>query len=73
MCGRCLCSDVEDGRWSAESIEYAVKNGYMKGGGEATISSVFSRPDGCDGITFFSSGGTTVIEDLTICEMGPIR
>ncbi|MBQ1503281.1 MAG: S-layer homology domain-containing protein, partial [Clostridia bacterium] len=26
-------SDVEDGRWSASSIEYAVKNGYMKGVG----------------------------------------
>ena len=26
-------SDVEDGRWSAASIEYAVKNGYMNGVG----------------------------------------
>ena len=26
-------SDVEDGRWSASSIEYAVKEGYMKGVG----------------------------------------
>lgn len=28
-------SDVEETRWSAASIEYAVRNGYMKGvGGE---------------------------------------
>ncbi|MBQ2469399.1 MAG: S-layer homology domain-containing protein, partial [Clostridia bacterium] len=26
-------SDVEEGRWSAASIEYAVKNGYMNGVG----------------------------------------
>ena len=27
-------SDVEDGRWSADSIQYAVINGYMKGVGD---------------------------------------
>ncbi|MBQ1553384.1 MAG: S-layer homology domain-containing protein, partial [Clostridia bacterium] len=26
-------TDVEDGRWSAASIDYAVKNGYMNGVG----------------------------------------
>ena len=41
--------------------------------GEAAISSVFSRPAGCDGMTFFSSGGTTVIENLTVYEMLPAR
>ena len=34
-------SDVEDGRWSAASVRYALDNGYMKGVGDGKFD-----PDG---------------------------
>ena len=62
----------EDGRLSLRILLDSIIVEGFGGGGEAAISSVFSRPAGCDGISFFTVGGTTVIDNLIVYDVRSI-
>ena len=62
----------EDGRISLRILLDSIITESFGGDGEAAISSIFSRPEGCDSMSFFTVGGTTVIEKLNIYEMRSI-
>ena len=62
----------EDGRIPVRILLDSIILECFGGNGEAAVSSVFSRPEGYDGMSFFTTGGSTLIEEMKIYEMRSI-